>query len=82
MSNKSKQESALTVPFVKIPVLLILTLTGAGCTKGINVSELAVCSGLEAPITAHTDALVIDGGPMSLATGRVVVAAYDGACNG
>jgi hypothetical protein len=54
----------------------------SGCARGINpVSELAVCEGLDAPFKAHVDALVEDGGPLSLATGRVVVAAFDGACS-
>jgi hypothetical protein len=55
----------------------------SGCFRGtVPVSDRAICDGLEAPIFAHVDALVVDGGPKSVATGRTVVAAFDGACQG
>lgn len=82
MSNKSKQGKGLTKPFGKTLALVALTTIVSGCSTAISpVSERAVCEGLATPIAAHVDALVLDGGPMSLSTGRVVVAAYDGACD-
>jgi hypothetical protein len=82
MSNKSKPAKGLTKPLGKTLVLLALTTIVSGCSTASNpVSERAVCYGLDAPIAAHVDALILDGGPMSLSTGRIVVAAYDGACD-
>ena len=81
MKRKDKPANVLTKPFGKTLALVALTTIVSGCSTAINpVSERALCDGLDAPIAAHVDALVLDGGPMSLSTGRVVVAAYDGAC--
>ena len=82
MSNKSKPAKGLTKPFGKTLALVALTTIVSGCSTAINpVSEKALCDGLDAPLAAHVDALILDGGPRSLSTGRVVVAAYDGACD-
>ena len=82
MKLKSKPAKGLTKPLGKTLALVALTTIVSGCSTASNpVSERAVCDGLDAPLAAHVDALILDGGPMSLSTGRVVVAAYDGACD-
>ena len=58
-------------------------ITVSGCSTGnVNVSERAVCDGLDPLVDAHAEGLVTDGGPVSLLTGRVLISGFDGACSG
>lgn len=52
-------------------------LLGSGC---VGVNQIAICDGLRSDIDALADALLIDGGDMSVTTGQVVVAKFDAGC--
>lgn len=58
--------------------VVILTMILTGCTAG--PSREALCDGTARSRTAHAAALVVDGGPQSLASGRTLIAQIDAGC--
>ncbi len=58
--------------------MLLVLMTMSGCA---DVSTSAICNALLSDVDAHTVALVADGGPMSKATGKRLIAGFDGACD-
>lgn len=58
--------------------LILLISTVSGCASA--VSDSALCGGTERARTAHAAALAKDGGPLSLATGRALIATLDAGC--
>lgn len=59
-------------------LLAILMLTVSGCA--IGPSSPALCAGTEASRKAHAGALSEDGGPLSVMTGRTLIARIDAGC--
>lgn len=57
----------------------MLMLTVSGCVSG-PTSESALCARSQGPIKAHASALVEDGGPKSVSTGRTLIAIIDAGC--
>jgi len=57
-----------------IPLLIV-----SGCTSGPS-GESALCARAQGPIKAHASALVEDGGPKSVSTGRTLIAIIDAGC--
>lgn len=49
----------------------------SGC---VTVNQTAICDGTRALRSAHTDALLVDGGDRSVVTGAALVAALDAGC--
>jgi hypothetical protein len=56
--------------------MLLLT----GCAN-VSTSDSAICAGLNPLVNAHADALIIDGGPLSLVTGDQLITGYDAGCS-
>ena len=50
----------------------------SGCATAI--SEQAICDGTDTLRDSHTDALIEDGGDLSVATGATLLDALDRAC--
>ena len=60
---------------------MTLILLVSGCSNvRIGTNDTALCDGLSPLVDAHTEALLIDGGPKSLVTGQRLVAGFDGGC--
>jgi hypothetical protein len=68
-----KPESAWTRWILTTPVLLV-----SGCVTATSLN--AVCDGTEALRTRHTEALIADGGDMSVVTGAMLIAKIDVGC--
>jgi hypothetical protein len=64
----------------------MLMLLVSGCSIGNSrtvdpvVPVRAVCTSLGPLVSDHADALIADGGPMSLQTGVLLIGGFDGAC--
>ncbi|WP_223814302.1 hypothetical protein [Roseicitreum antarcticum] len=67
---------------MRILAAVILMMTVSGCWRGAGggVDARPICSGTEVQRTAHAAALAADGGPMSVVTGRALIAAVDAGC--
>jgi len=59
---------------------MILTLPVSGCLRGTPTSGDALCAGTRQERTEHVAALVVDGGPRSLVTGKRLIAKLDAGC--
>jgi hypothetical protein len=66
----------LSRPILILPLMLLLQ----GCAN-VSISDSALCAGLDPLISAHADALIIDGGPKSLVTGDQLITGYDAGCS-
>jgi len=62
-------------------IVLALTMLLTGCVKGTRISQTALCEGLDPLAVAHSEALVIDGGPQSVVTGARLIRAFDSGCD-
>jgi hypothetical protein len=61
---------------VAIPLVLIVSSCGS-----VNFKQNSpICDGLSSLIYDHVDALIEDGGPRSLSTGRRLVVGFDAGC--
>ena len=52
----------------------------SGCVKGTQINQTALCEGLDPLVNDHSDALIVDGGPMSVVTGATLIRAFDSGC--
>ena len=59
--------------------LLILTLI-LPVTACVNVSDSAICDGLKNDVDRHAEALLADGGDLSVVSGDNLIAKFDAAC--
>lgn len=66
----------LSRPILILPLMLLLI----GCAS-VNISDSALCAGLDPLVNSHADALIIDGGPLSLVTGDQLITGYDAGCS-
>lgn len=66
----------LSRPILILPLMLLLT----GCAN-VSISDSALCAGLDPLVNSHADALIIDGGPLSLVTGDQLITGYDAGCS-
>ena len=69
---------------MRIPVLAMLTLIASGCASdpGAARDATAICDGTERLRGTHATALAEDGGPLSVTTGRRLIATIDAGCAG
>ena len=59
-------------------VKVTLTLIVSGCASAGSLDVL--CDRTKAPRNNHAEALGIDGGDLSVSTGRVLISTIDAAC--
>ena len=64
----------------------MLTMTALGCVMLLSgcpsaSNSNATLDALRKPMAAHADALAQDGGPLSVSTGRDVIAIYEAGIN-
>ena len=57
----------------------MLTMIVSSCAS-VPSGEGALCARSEGPIQKHAAALVEDGGPKSVSTGRTLIAVIDAGC--
>ena len=69
----SRPESAL----MRRIVLITLTTLASGCAIG---NRAAICDGTVSLRDTHADALLADGGGLSVQTGAALISAIDAAC--
>ena len=55
----------------------MLMLLVSGC---LNANATAICDGLRGDVDALAEALLIDGGDLSVTTGQVVISRFDRGC--
>jgi hypothetical protein len=64
--------------------MLMLLVSGCSIGNSRAVDPVgpvrAVCTSLGPLVDDHADALIADGGPMSLQTGVLLIGGFDGAC--
>lgn len=65
-----------------LTALLSLLLIGCGPDKsaGERPTDSGICDGLAKPIDDLNDAVLIDGGPMSIVAADAVITGFDGGC--
>lgn len=60
-----------------LAAMMLVTSCGTG---KVTISEAGACDALAALVDAHADALLLDAGQTSIATGADLIAAYDAVC--
>ena len=63
---------------MRISALVMALMILTGCFGGVDDSVL--CERTDRPRTDHAAALATDGGPVSINTGRVLIATIDAGC--
>lgn len=63
---------------MKQTLLMTLMLLASGCVSVSN--QAAICDGTRSLRDAHTEALLADGGDLSVVTGVGLIGALDAAC--
>lgn len=68
----------------QLAMIALLSLLLAGCGSGKSAAERptdsGLCDGLSKPIDDLNDAVLIDGGPLSIVAADAVITGFDGGC--
>lgn len=59
----------------------MLMMPVSACAPASTGSHSAICGGTHAARTAHTEALLQDGGDRSVVTGQALIAKLDAGCD-